>query len=336
MKIQPHDSLRRKILVLVILQALIISMGTAGYMIVEGWGAFESFYMVIITLATIGYQEVHPLTTGGRVFTIALIIVGVGALAYTVNTGMRIVLEGELQQLLGRRKMEKKIKAMKDHYIICGYGRMGQIICHELRSNNVPYIVIEKERSETDIEIAELFVIGDATRDDILIEAGIERAAGLISVLSTDAQNLFVVLSARGLNPTLKIVARAGEESTESKLIRAGADRVVSPYHIGGLKMAHTILKPAVVDFLEFATKTGNIELQMEELTVTEGSEFANRSLSELGIGRKYGVIIVAVKRSSGEMLFNPTHKSIVEPGDTLIALGEVYKLRGLEEMFKK
>ncbi|WP_420264391.1 potassium channel family protein [Candidatus Magnetominusculus dajiuhuensis] len=336
MKIQSHIDLRKKIIVLACLLIFIVSMGTAGYMVTEGWGAFDSFYMVVITLATIGYQEVHPMSVSGRSFTIVLIIFGVGALAYTVNTAMRIVLEGELQEVLGRRKMEKKIKAMTDHYIICGYGRLGQIICRELRSNDVPYVVIEKARPEEDTDSAELFLTGDATRDEVLIEAGIGRAAGLISVLSTDAQNLFVVLSARGLNPTLKIVARAGEESTESKLIRAGADRVVSPYHIGGLKMAQTILKPAVVDFLEFATKSGNIELQMEELTVTQGSEFANRTLSDLGIGRKFGVIIVAVKRSAGEMLFNPTHKSIVEPGDTLIALGEVSKLKNLEKMFRK
>ncbi|MBF0553307.1 MAG: potassium channel protein [Nitrospirae bacterium] len=336
MKIQPHSGLRKKIIVLAVLLILIVSMGTAGYMVTEGWNAFDSFYMVVITLATIGYQEVHPLSVSGRAFTIVLIIFGVGFLAYTVNNAMRIVLEGELQEVLGRRKMEKKIKAMKDHYIICGYGRMGQIICRELRANNVPYVVVEKERSGEEMESEEIVVTGDATRDEVLIEAGIERASGLISVLSTDAQNLFVVLSARVLNPALKIVARAGEESSESKLIRAGADSVVSPYHIGGLKIAQTILKPAVVDFLEFATKSGNIELQMEELIVTEGSDFANQTLSDLGIGRKFGVIIVAVKRAGGEMRFNPTHKTIIRPGDILIALGEVSKLKVLEKMFKK
>jgi voltage-gated potassium channel len=336
MKIQPHNSLRKKILVLAVLLILIVSMGTSGYMVTEGWGAFDSFYMVVITLATIGYQEVHPLSVAGRVFTIVLIVFGVGVLAYTVNTAMRILLEGELQAVLGRRKMEKKIRAMKDHYIICGYGRMGQIICRELRSNNVPYIVVEKEHSEADIERGDVFLIGDATRDEVLKEAGIGRARGLLTVLSTDAQNLFVVLSARGLNPTLRIIARAVEESTESKLLRAGADRVVSPYHIGGLKIAQTILKPAVVDFIEFATKSGNIELQMEELTVDEGSEFAGRTLSDLGIGRKFGIIIVAVKRSGGEMLFNPTHKTVIGPGDILIALGEVGKLRELEKMTRK
>ncbi len=314
----------------------ITSMGTAGYMVTEGWDAFDSLYMVVITLATIGFQEVHPLSVAGRAFTIILVLVGVGVLAYTVNTSISIVLEGELQAVLGRRKMEKKIKAIKSHYIVCGYGRMGQIICRELQSNKVPYIVIEKEESEANTESGEIFLIGDATRDEVLIEGGIERAVGLISVLSTDAQNLFVVLSARGLNPTLKIVARAGEESTESKLIRAGADRVVSPYHIGGLKIAQTILKPAVVDFHRFATKSGNIELQMEELAVTEDSEFANQTLSDLGIGRKFGIIIVAVKRAGGEMRFNPTHKTVIKPGDILIALGEVGKLRELEKMARK
>lgn len=196
--------------------------------------------------------------------------------------------------------MKKKIKSLTNHYIVCGYGRMGQIICGELRARMEPFIVIEKELQEVDADEETLFIFGDATRDRILSAAEIERAKGLVSVLSTDAQNLFVVLSARGLNPDLTIIARAGEEGSQKKLVRAGADRVVSPYQIGGLRIAHTILKPAVVDFLEFATKTGNIELQMEEIRVQERSELTGVSLHVMGTGRQLGVIIVAIKRSDG------------------------------------
>lgn len=229
--------------------------------------------------------------------------------------------------------MEKKIKDLRDHYIICGYGRMGRIICSELKAEGVPFAVIEKEPDATLASEDTLLFKGDATRDDTLKDLHIERAKGLVSVLPTDAENLFVVLSARGLNPRLKIVARAGEEGSERKLLRAGADRVISPYHIGGLRIAQTILKPAVVDFIEFATKSGNIDLQMEEVDIQEDSELAGRTLDESGIGRDLGVIIVAIRELSGDMKFNPTFRSTIKAGNTLIAIGETSKLKVLETM---
>ena len=304
-----------------------------GYCVIEGWTIFDSLYMTVITLATIGYQEVRPLSYTGRAFTIVLIFFGVGVVAYAINNGIRAVFEGEFQKALGRRKLEKKLKNLKNHFIVCGYGRMGQIICRELKAHNVPFVVIEKELQEIDADEETPFLYGDATKDELLKKAGIERARGLISVLSTDAQNLFVVLSARELNPNLLIVARAGEEGSEQKLLRAGADRVVSPYHIGGLRIAHTVLKPAVVDFLEFATKSGNFELQMEEIVVGEDSAFANKTIHEAGIGRELGVIVVAIKRKDGEMKFNPVHNTRIKPGDTLIAIGETEKLKTLETL---
>ena len=232
--------------------------------------------------------------------------------------------------------MEKKMKLLKDHYIVCGYGRMGQIICRELKAKGMPFIVIEKDIKEVDADEDSLFVFGDATKDDLLKDAGIERATGIVSVLSTDAQNLYVVLSARGLNPDLLIIASAGEEGSEQKLIRAGADRVVSPYKIGGLRIAHTLLKPAVVDFLEFATRTGNIELQMEEVRVESDSKLAGSSLNEKGIGSRLGVIIVAIKRADESMKFNPTSRTVIHEGDVLIALGELPKLNELEQLARK
>ena len=313
---------------------IVIAFGTAGYQLIEGWNFLDALYMTIITLTTVGYREVHELSSRGMIFTIVLLMVGVGTFLYALSAGAKIILEGELQELFGRKRLEKKIKELKGHYIVCGYGRMGKIICRELKAKNVPFVAIERNGDFLNNRSDELLGIsGDATNDDTLMEAGIERAKGLISVLPNDALNLYVVLSARELNPNLHIVARAGEEGSENKLLRAGADKVVSPYHIGGLRIAHTILRPAVVDFIEFATKTGNIELQMEEVTIPEGSRMENQSLDQCGIGRELGIIIVGIKRHTGEMRFNPTSRSTIKAGDTLIALGEISKLKVLENM---
>ena len=325
--------LRRRFIIAVGLVFLVASFGTAGYMLLEGWNLFDSLYMTVITLASVGFKEIHDLSLFGRIFTIILIIGGVGTVAYALSTGAKIILEGELQEVYGRRRLEKKIKELKNHYIVCGYGRMGKIICRELREKNIKFVIVEKQ-PELHQENRDLLIFpGDATKDEVLKELGIEKAKGLVSVLPTDAENLFVVLSARGLNPHLFIVARAGEEGSENKLVRAGADKVVSPYHIGGLRIAHTVLKPAVVDFIEFATKSGNIDLQMEEVLISESSELVGKSLDECGIGRELGIIIVAIKKPNGEMKFNPTFKSAIKTGDTLIALGESTKLKNLEVM---
>ena len=322
----------KRLVQVLILIGFIISFGTAGYIFIEGWSFLDSLYMTVITLSTVGYREIRELSDAGRWFTIILIIGGVGTMLYALSTGARFMLEGELQEIYGRRRLEKKMKELKDHYIICGYGRMGKIIVKELKDERVKFVVIEKDPVIHEKE--EAFVIaGDATQDEILKEVGIERAKGLITVLSTDAENLYVVLSAKGLNPHLFIVARAGEEGSEQKLLRAGADRVISPYHIGGLRIAHTVLKPAVVDFIELATKSGNIDLQLEEITIPDLSDYSGLSLDQCGFGKELGVIIVGIKKPSGDMKFNPTYLTLIEPGDTLIALGEVSKLKVLEEM---
>lgn len=325
---------KQRILFLVVLIVGVILFGTIGYMAVEKWGFFDSLYMTIITLTTVGYMEVHALSNIGRGFTIILILTGVGTMLYALSVGARILLEGELRELFGRRKLSKTIGKLEDHYIICGYGRMGKIICREMIQHGAPFVVTEKNPEVfASINKDILSIQGDSTQDVVLTEAGIERAKGLISVLSTDADNLYVVLSARGLNPKLRIVARASDEGVEKKLFRAGADNVVSPYFIGGLRIAHTILKPAVVDFIEFATKSGNIELQMEEIKVKESSPITDKALDECGIRKELGIIIVAIKRESGAMEFNPTSTSIIRKGDTLVAMGETKQLKALEEL---
>lgn len=311
----------------------IIIYGILGYMVIEKWNFHDSLYMTIITLSTVGYKEVHDLSYYGRLFTISLILCGVGTLLYVLNNGAKIILEGELQEIYGRKRLEKKLNMLEDHYIICGYGRMGKIIARELSQEKLNLVIIEKNKDITVENTNFLIIYADATKDEILKKANIEKAKCLISVLPTDAENLYVVLSARGINPDLLIVARAGEEGSEQKLLRAGADRVVSPYHIGGLRIAHTVLRPAVVDFIELATKSGNIDLQIEEITVQENSNLNKLTLDECGIGRELGILIVAIKHKTGEMKFNPNFKTEISAGDTLIAVGEPSKLKILEEM---
>lgn len=325
--------LRKRLIFALIFITCVVIAGSAGYMLIEGWSCLDSLYMTIITIASVGYKEIHDLSANGRIFTIILIISGVGSVTYALTTIAKIIVEGEIQEVFGRKRLEKKIKELKGHYIVCGYGRMGRIICRELKEKDIKFVVIEKRPDTFGTGEETLVLKGDATKDENLKEAGIEKAKGLISVLPTDAENLFVVLSARELNPKLFIVARAGEEGSEQKLLRAGADRVVSPYHIGGLRIAHTVLKPAVVDFIEFATKSGNIDLQMEEITVQHNSKLAGLTLDECGIGRDLGIIVVAIKKASGDMKFNPTFRTAIKAGDTLIALGEIPKLRALENM---
>lgn len=314
---------------------LVIALGTAGYMTIEGWTFLDSIYMTTITVTTVGYKEVYDLSFYGRIFTIFLVLSGASTALYSLTVLAKVILEGELNNIFWRRKLEKTIQGLKDHYIICGYGRMGKIIAKEMKEEGVKLVVIEKNLSPEEQGRNILIITGDATRDPILKEAGIERAKGLVSVLPSDTENLYVVLSARGLNSNLSIVARAMEEGSEEKLLRAGANKVVSPYHIGGLRMAHTILKPTVVDFIEFATRSGNIELQLQEIEVQKDSKLKGLSLEACGIGRDLEVIIIAIKKSTGVTWFNPTFRSTIEEKDTLIALGEVSKLKIIEEMAK-
>ncbi len=322
-----------KIIYPIVAIILVILFGVIGYIVVEGWGFFDALYMTIITITTVGYHEVHSLSEPGRVFSLALILSGVGTMFYLFGVVAKVVLEGELRDILGRNKLTKRIENLNHHYIICGYGRMGSIICRELTQSKAPFVVVEGDREIIATMDADTLVIrGDATQDSVLKEAGIDKAKGLISVLSSDANNLYVVLSARGLNQNLRIVARASEEGAEQKLKRAGADSVVSPYFIGGLRIAHTLIKPAVVDFLEFATRGENIELQMEEIKIEADCKIINQSLDETEIGKDFEVIIVAIKRESDEMEFNPKSTSIVHKGDILIAMGETKQLEKLEE----
>ncbi len=324
--------LRDKLLISIVLIISIIVFGTLGYMVIEGWNFRDSLFMTVITITTVGYQEVHDLSANGEIFTIFLLILGVGIIFYILSLEAKVIIEGQLKGIFERRTLKKKIDDLKNHYIICGYGRMGKTIASELVEKGVDLVVIEKNPQQSDRQ-DRLLIEGDATIDESLKSAGIEKAKGIVSVLPTDAENLFLVLSARELNPNIFIVTRAKDEAAENKLSRAGADRVVSPYHAGSVKIANLILKPAVVDFLEFATMDGNFELQLEEIIFQETSKFVHKTLEESAIGRDLRIIIVAIKKSNGNMEFNPSSKSIIEAGDTLIALGEINNIKTLEEL---
>jgi len=314
---------------------LLISLGTLGYMLVEGWRFLESLYMTVITLGTVGFREMHPLSDPGKVFTILLIIFGVSVIGYTLGKLAQVMFEGQIQHFLGRQKVEKQIESLKDHYIICGYGRIGSLICREFAAKPVPFVVVENslavhEKLETE---RYPYLRGNATEDETLLKAGIKRAKGLISVVTSDTENVYITLTARGLNPALFILARAGEEGSDIKLKRAGANKVISPYHIGGNRMAQAILRPNVVDFIEIATGRGHLDLQMEEIFIPENSRFAGENLLSSGFRKETGVIIVGIKKAGGKMVFNPDSRSLIEAKDTLIVLGESQAVQKLEKL---
>ncbi len=314
----------------------VIGFGTLGYYLLENWSLFDSLYMTVITLATVGFKEVHELSDEGRAFTLLLIIFGAGIIAYAIGSLIRFTVEGELRTILGRKKLEKRISKLRGHYIICGYGRIGNHICNELKTRpSIAFVVVEKDKENCEKLASEdvLFVQGDATDDETLLSAGIRQAKGLITVVTSDTENVYITLTARGLNPDLFILARAGDPGSEKKLRRAGATKVISPYTIGATRMAHAILRPSVVDFIEIATAGHNLELQLEEILVAPNSRLVNTNLIESGIRRDWNIIIIGIKKSDGNMLFNPAPKVAIEAGDTLITLGEQPAIQHLEKI---
>lgn len=314
----------RHIVVLAILSVLLVSFGTAGYMLVAQFPFVDALYMTIITLTTVGYGEILPLDTSGRVFTILLILAGVGFVAYNLAYFSQLVLDGNLLHLYRRRKVKKKIEHLNDHYIVCGYGQMGQIIVDELLRYNTPVVLIEPDESLAPRirEKGLLHLTEDATEEETLEAAGIRRARGLVTVVSKDTDNVFIVLTARDLNRDLLIFARSNTPGTERRLSKAGADRVVSPFAIGAYRIAHNILRPTVTDFVELALSGEGIELSMEEILIPQSAPFVGKALRDSGIRGDYNLIVVAIKRKDGSMIYNPIPSEILDTDDTLVVIG--------------
>jgi voltage-gated potassium channel len=313
----------------------LVLIGTVGYWLIEGWSLFDGLYMTVITLSTIGYGETHPLHPGGRVFTILLILGGVFTFAYVISDFVRSVVTGELRAFWSRQQMEQQLRQLHNHIIVCGYGRVGRLVCREFCREGVAFVVIdESAEALQDFNLEHgIALTGDCSSDETLKHAGIESARGLIAAMQSDADNLFTTMSARLLNPKLFIVARVEEVHSEQKLLRGGANRVVSPYEIGGNRVAQAMLRPTVVDFIELATRTEHIELQMEEARIHEGSALAGRTLRDSHVRRELRVIVVAIKKHAGKMQFNPEADTMLEAGDILVAMGSREQLAQLELM---
>jgi len=319
----------------IIMALCIVIFGTAGYMVIESWGFLDALYMTIITISTVGYSEVHLVSKAGRLFTILLVFIGVGFTLYIAAAVVQFMVEGRIRIILGRRRLEKKISRMKDHYIVCGYGRIGRVLCRDLKRRPLDLVVIEKSPELIPVMDADgiLYISGDAADEENLIKAGIKRAKGLIAALASDADNVFLVLTARQLDPELLIIARASQEKAKSKLQAAGANTVESPYDIGAASMAQRIIRPTVTSFLDFAFAHKRKDIQMEEIPVSASSSLVNIILKDTGIRQKYNLIIIAIKKLDGSMLFNPSFEAVIEVGDTVIAVGEEINLQKLEHI---
>jgi len=322
----------RKIWLIGIVFLMVIITGTIGYMIIEGWNPAESLYMTIITLSTVGFQEVRPLSNGGRVFTVFLIVVGIGTAGYGVGNIAAFLVEGHLRDLFREKKMEKAIEKLQDHIIVCGYGVEGRHACDEFKRSRVPFLVIEK-----DSEVVEklknddyLVIKGDATHDEIILQAGVATAKGLIAAVNEDSENVFITLTARGFNPKLMIVAKASDEKGIAKLFRAGANKVISSAEIGGKRMASVLLRPNVVNFLDVIIHDQQLSLRLEEIKISDKSSFVGKSIRDLNIRGRTGTMVIGYHREGQSVQINPDPDTILNSGDILVVMGNENQIEEL------
>ncbi|MCG6893201.1 MAG: potassium channel protein [Desulfobacteraceae bacterium] len=325
----------RQTVIFAALSIVLMMVGSFGYMIIEGWGFMDSLYMTIITLATVGYGEVNPVGFHGRIFTIILILLGVGFFLYVAGNVIQFLVEGRIRLVLGRRKLDTQINRLRGHYIICGYGRIGRVLARFLIARYIDVVVIERNQNrvprldEDDI----LYIIGDAKDEAVLEKAGIQRAKGIITSVATDADNVFLVIIAKQLNPDLFIVARAEQNSVKKTLLAAGADKVISPYDLGARRMAHAILRPTVIQFLEMAFADDSIDIQIEEIRIKPDSKMAGLTMKDSGIRQKYDLMIMVIRKPDGSMVFNPKADTVMEAGDVMVVVGSAKSIQRLDSV---
>ncbi len=328
------DQTVRRAIQLSALLVLILSTGVLGYHYIEGWSLFDSLYMTVITLATVGYGETHPLTLPGRAFTIFLILSGMSIIFYALTEITTFVVEGEMTGILRRRRMNRQITKLKNHYILCGVGRSGSHVLNELRKTGRACVVIEKDPAKVKNLLADgvLVIEGEATEDFVLRSAGIERATGLVTALPSDKDNLFVVITARELNRSLRIVSKVEEIAARDKFLRSGADTAVSANFIGGMRMASELIRPATVSFLD-TMLYGTPSLRVEEITIPPSSRYAGTAIARCEALRESGVVLVSIRRQDDKKAFrfNPPPETPLREGDTLIIIGD----RGQVEQLK-
>lgn len=329
--------LPRRIRRLVLVPVVILIVGTVAYPLLEGppWTLFDGLYMTVITLTTLGYGEIpQPLSWQGRSFTMLLALGGIFTLFYIATEIVRSVVTGELREALGKERMEDELKHLSGHQIVCGFGRMGKIVCDELERLKKRFVVIDKMPQPPGWNYLQgLHLQGDANEDEVLRRAGIDRAKAIISVVGSDADNLYIVLSARLLNPKVLIVARAEEEEAEGKLRKVGANKVISPYLAGGHRAVQAVLRPAVLSFIEMASRPEFIDLQIEELKIEPGCPLAGKALRDSRLSQEFGVTVIGIIRPTGEVLYSPAGDAVLEASATVIAIGPTRKLQEVERL---
>lgn len=320
----------QQITMTIVISWIIFFMGVAGYMMLEGWSFLDASYMTAITLSTVGFMEVHQVSDAGRLFTIILIFAGVGYFLYIAGVIIQFIVEGEIRSILGRKRLDKKISQLKNHYIVCGYGRIGRVLCRLIRDETQDIVVIEED--ETLVSVLENdkmhYFQADASDEEYLLRAGIKDASFLVAALGTDTANVFLVLTARQLNPDIFIMARASTPRVKNKLMVAGANLVENPYDTGAISMGLKLLRPSVSNFLDVALSRRHEGIEIDELYVPKRSKYTNVELKDSGIRQDFNLIIISIKKASGGMLFNPHFDALIEPGDTVIVMGKTPDLR--------
>lgn len=329
---------RARLRAAILLLAAVVIAGSIGFHLIEGWPLFDGLYMTLITMTTVGYGETHPLSTYGKVFNMFLILTAVVAGGFLISAVTQVMLQFELHNFLGRRRMERELTKIRDHYVICGAGRVGRSVAREFKAHGVPFSIVERdpERARWAIDQNVPVVVGNAHSEADLDRAHIREARGLVAAVTSDAENLYIVLTARGMNSNLKIIARASEDEATPKLLSAGATEVVSPYHFVGRRIAHILLRPHVIDFLEAAFGNQRLDAELEEVRVPPGSALAGKTLADTEIRQQTGALILALKHSDGSLSVNPTSGAIIRPDDCLIAVGTSLNLKKLETLAQK